>query len=180
MKWKLLVGMGAGVAVGILAIGKSRTKSHEDVAGTSPEVVNSIPSEAENPVRLASVIEIDRFRPPAVEQESPSAAPAEAQTEQAEESIFDRPNEEVKPATQPATRKVRSAARSTKRPFHQMGASLLEIINEWPQERLIEIEGIGPVLAKKIIQGRPYENEDAFTSTKKLPPSAIRSLKRVA
>lgn len=58
--------------------------------------------------------------------------------------------------------------------------SLMSILNEWPHERLIEIDGIGPVLATKIIQHRPYESEEALLNSKELPPSAIESLRRAA
>ncbi len=60
------------------------------------------------------------------------------------------------------------------------GSSLMEILNEWPQERLIEIDGIGPVLAGKIIQHRPYESEQELIDSKRLPPSAIESLRNAA
>ena len=57
---------------------------------------------------------------------------------------------------------------------------LMSILNEWPHERLIEIDGIGPVLATKIIQNRPYESEDDLIESKQLPPSAIESLRNAA
>ena len=47
-------------------------------------------------------------------------------------------------------------------------------------ERLIEIDGIGPVLASKIIQNRPYESEQELIESKELPPSAIESLRKAA
>ncbi|HWR14484.1 MAG TPA: YtxH domain-containing protein [Terriglobales bacterium] len=58
--------------------------------------------------------------------------------------------------------------------------NLLTILNEWPHERLIEIEGIGPVLATRIIQNRPYESEQDLLEAKALPPSAIESLRKAA
>jgi gas vesicle protein len=58
--------------------------------------------------------------------------------------------------------------------------SLLEIINDWPQERLIEIDGIGPVLASKIIENRPYKADTDLVESKILPPSAIDALRKVA
>jgi len=57
---------------------------------------------------------------------------------------------------------------------------LMSIVNEWPHERLIEIDGIGPVLATKIIRNRPYESEEALIASKELPPGAIESLKRAS
>lgn len=60
------------------------------------------------------------------------------------------------------------------------GDSLMTIINDWPESRLIEIEGIGPGLALKIIQSRPYRTESDLTEAKFLPPSAIDALRKAA
>ena len=60
------------------------------------------------------------------------------------------------------------------------GSSLLEIINDWPQERLIAIDGIGPVLASKIIENRPYKADTDLVESKILPPSAIEALRKTA
>ena len=60
------------------------------------------------------------------------------------------------------------------------GNSLLQIINDWPQERLIEIDGIGPVLASKIIENRPYKADSDLLEAKILPPSAIDALRKAA
>ncbi len=57
---------------------------------------------------------------------------------------------------------------------------ILAIINEWPEQRLIEIHGIGPVLASKIIQNRPYEAEQDLIDSKILPPSAIDALRQAS
>jgi gas vesicle protein len=58
--------------------------------------------------------------------------------------------------------------------------SLLAIINDWTEARLIEIDGIGPVLALKIIQNRPYSTASELTDAKILPPSAIDALQNAA
>lgn len=60
------------------------------------------------------------------------------------------------------------------------GRDLMSILNDWPHERLIEIDGIGPVLATKIIQNRPYKSEQQLVESKQLPPSAIESLRNAA
>jgi gas vesicle protein len=63
----------------------------------------------------------------------------------------------------------------------RVGASdMMTILNEWPRERLTEIDGIGPVLADKIIQQRPYESEQELIDLKQLPPGAIESLRDAA
>jgi DNA uptake protein ComE-like DNA-binding protein len=59
-------------------------------------------------------------------------------------------------------------------------STLLTIINDWPEERLIAIHGIGPVLASKIIRNRPYEQEEDLVESKELPPSAIEALRRAS
>ena len=59
-------------------------------------------------------------------------------------------------------------------------ATFLEIINDWPEERLIAIRGIGPVLASKIIKNRPYEQEEDLVESKELPPSAIEALRKAS
>jgi len=61
-----------------------------------------------------------------------------------------------------------------------VGGGLLSILNEWPEARLIEIHGIGPVLASKIIENRPYKKEEDLTEAKILPPSAIDALRKAA
>lgn len=60
------------------------------------------------------------------------------------------------------------------------GNGLMSILNDWSHERLIEIDGIGPVLATKIIQNRPYDSEGDLIESKQLPPSAIESLRKAA
>jgi DNA uptake protein ComE-like DNA-binding protein len=60
------------------------------------------------------------------------------------------------------------------------GSDLMSILNDWPHERLIEIDGIGPVLATRIMQNRPYESEQQLVESKQLPPSAIESLRNAA
>jgi gas vesicle protein len=74
---------------------------------------------------------------------------------------------------------VRETVSTAKEKFSG-GNSLLEIINEWPQERLIEIDGIGPVLASKIIENRPYKADSDLVESKILPPSAIEALRKAA
>lgn len=58
--------------------------------------------------------------------------------------------------------------------------SFLAIVNEWPQERLIEIDGIGPKLAAKIISNRPYKSAEELAKSKLLPPSAIEALRKAS
>ncbi len=70
-----------------------------------------------------------------------------------------------------------SRARET---FDRSADCMLDIINEWPEQRLIEIHGIGPVLAEKIIKNRPYKEESDLIESKILPPSAIEALRKAS
>jgi len=73
-----------------------------------------------------------------------------------------------------------SSQTSTPKAETRKSGNLLDIINEWPEERLIEIDGIGPVLAGKIIKNRPYESETDLINSKELPPSAIKALRNAS
>lgn len=94
--------------------------------------------------------------------------------------MVDEARQRVEPLVNETRERVKSTADSVKRQASRTGGSFLVLINEWPHERLIEIDGIGPVMAMKIIQGRPYKTEEDLTDTKMLPPSAIESLRRAA
>ncbi len=94
--------------------------------------------------------------------------------------LVDSAREHVKPLVDEAAERVHSAADSVKKQAGRVRVTFMEVINEWPHERLIEIDGIGPVLATKIIHGRPYKTEEALIEAKTLPPSAIECLRRAA
>ena len=85
-------------------------------------------------------------------------------------------------AGESATASSREPSSQTSSPKAETRKSgnLLDIINEWPEERLIEIDGIGPVLAGKIIKNRPYESETDLINSKELPPSAIKALRNAS
>jgi len=96
------------------------------------------------------------------------------------DSLVDQARDRVQPVMDQARDTVASAADSLKQQASKLGGSFLDIINEWPHDRLIAIDGIGPVLATKIIQGRPYTSEEQLVEAKTLPPSAIESLRNAA
>jgi gas vesicle protein len=97
------------------------------------------------------------------------------------EPLVDSVSESVEEVSARAARIHKDVARKAADLKEQvLHSGLLAILNEWPHERLIEIDGIGPVLASKIIQHRPYESEAALLSAKYLPPSAIESLRKAA
>jgi DNA uptake protein ComE-like DNA-binding protein len=59
----------------------------------------------------------------------------------------------------------------------QARASLLELLNEGTQDELIAVNGIGPVLALKIVQHRPYKSEQQPLEDNVIPPSAFEALR---
>jgi DNA uptake protein ComE-like DNA-binding protein len=59
----------------------------------------------------------------------------------------------------------------------QSRASLLELLNEASQEELISVNGIGPVLALRIVQHRPYRTEAQPLDDNVIPPSAYEALR---
>lgn len=60
---------------------------------------------------------------------------------------------------------------------HQSRASLLELLNEGTQDELIAVNGIGPVLALKIVKHRPYKSEQQPLDDNIIPPSAFEALR---
>jgi len=55
--------------------------------------------------------------------------------------------------------------------------SPLSLLNHASREQLMNIKGIGPVLATRIMEGRPYESEDQVLENKDLPPSVFELAK---
>lgn len=55
--------------------------------------------------------------------------------------------------------------------------SVLDLLNEASQDELIAVNGIGPALALKIVQNRPFRSEQQPLEENVLPPSAIESLR---
>jgi DNA uptake protein ComE-like DNA-binding protein len=55
--------------------------------------------------------------------------------------------------------------------------SLLELLNEGSQDELIAVNGIGPVLALKIVQNRPYRSEQQPLEDNVVPPSVYEALR---
>lgn len=53
----------------------------------------------------------------------------------------------------------------------------LSLINYGSREELMAVNGIGEVLADKIMKGRPYESESAVLEDKDLPPSVLDLIK---
>ena len=92
------------------------------------------------------------------------------------EQVLDRGRERLERAVAEGREQVQKAVSEAK----TGNGGLLSVINEWRFEDLIEIDGIGPVLASKIIQRRPYKSEEDLIASKELPPSAIENFRKAA
>ncbi len=78
----------------------------------------------------------------------------------------------VRSATQPSVQL---------RPTEEAGVAggrndALSFINHGSREELIQVEGIGPVVASAILKGRPYASLEAVLQDKNLPPSTVEKV----
>lgn len=165
MKWTFFAGLGAGAAIGMLMAPKSGAQLRGDLQDFARE------SYQQGREKLEPLLDqaIDKVRP-AINDARQQAEPLLEEIEHRVESVMAQ-------ASDVRDRVVDQAPEMKERAAN---GGLLSILNEWPHERLIEIDGIGPVLATKIIQHRPYESEESLVESKQLPPSAIESLRKAA
>jgi DNA uptake protein ComE-like DNA-binding protein len=153
MRW-FLAGLGVGTVVGMVVAPKPGVETREELL----DAAKSRLSDARETIE------------PYVEQAREKIEPAIQQVRERAEPMMEKGRTELEAA----------GDRISKARAGMKGTGLLEILNEWSHERLIEIDGIGPILATKIIQNRPYESEDDLLNSKSLPPSAIENLKRAS
>ncbi len=162
MKWTFFAGLGAGAAIGMLIAPKSGVELREDITDFAKENLNR--------EKFDSLVEEGRQR----------IEPVLNEARQRVEPVVNNVRDRVQPVVDQARESVSSAADTLKQQASRLGDNFMDIINEWPHDRLIAIDGIGPVLATKIIQGRPYTSEEQLVDAKTLPPSAIESLRKAA
>ena len=74
----------------------------------------------------------------------------------------------ARPAAQPAA--------AVAKPAKPAKAALIDI-NAASQAELQQLPGIGPVMADKIVKGRPYKGKDELVRRKIIPPSAYAPIK---
>ncbi|MGZ4814055.1 MAG: YtxH domain-containing protein [Terriglobales bacterium] len=176
MKWTFFAGLGAGAAIGMLVAPKRGAELREEIQDFARDTYE------QGRERLEPVIEQARQKvQPVVDQAREKIEPAVDLARQHIEPVMEDISQSVDrimaQAADVRDRVEDTASDLTKRVTN---GGLMSILNEWPRERLIEIDGIGPVLATKIIQHRPYESEEALLNSKELPPSAIESLRKAA
>jgi gas vesicle protein len=156
--WTFFAGLGVGAAIGMVIAPKSGAELRDDLQDFARD------SFEHGRERLHE-----------------SIVPVIAEARERIEPVVDSVSESVEEATSRAARfRNRVADKAADLKEKVLHGGLLAILNEWPHQRLIEINGIGPVLASKIIQHRPYESEEELLTAKYLPPSAIESLRKAA
>ena len=141
---------------------KSGVELRDDITGLAKENLNR--------EKLGSLMEEGRQR----------IQPFIDEARERVEPVLNQTRESIEPVLDQARERASSVVDSVRQQADQLGSSFLDIINDWPHDRLIAIDGIGTVLASKIIQGRPYTSEEQLVDAKTLPPSAIESLRRAA
>jgi gas vesicle protein len=160
-----LTGLGLGAAVGLLLAPKSGSETRSDIQEFAR---NSYEGGRD---RLQDILEqASRRIQPVMDKAREGIDAARDRVE----PIVDQVRNETSEIRNQVEDKVADMKNSVGR------GDLMAILNEWPHERLIEIDGIGPILASKIIQHRPYESEQQLIDSKRLPPSAIESLRNAA
>jgi gas vesicle protein len=165
MKWTFFAGLGVGTALGMLVAPKAGSELRGDIEEFARD------SFEEGREKLQPVID------QAWEKVEPVVNEAKRRTEPVLDGVRQRIDSVTTQAASVRDRVVDGAADLKERITN---GDLLKILNEWPHERLIAIDGIGPVLATKIIQNRPYHSEQELIESKELPPSAIESLRKAA
>jgi gas vesicle protein len=163
--WTFFAGLGVGAAIGMVIAPKSGAELRDDLGEFARD------SYEQGRERLQPVIDEARERLEPVIQET------RERVEPVIDSVRGRVEAVQSQASDVSDRIIDKASDLKEQVLH---AGLLAILNEWPHERLIAIDGIGPVLASKIIKHRPYGSEEELVSAKYLPPSAIESLRKAA
>jgi len=163
--WTFFAGLGVGAAIGMLIAPKRGAELRSDLQDCARDAYEQGRERVQ----------------PVIDQAREKVQPAMDATRERVSPVMDRVSQSVDSVmTQASSVRDRVVDKASDVKERVMNGRLLSILNEWPHERLIEIDGIGPVLANKIIQHRPYESEQQLIDLKALPPSAIESLRKAA
>ena len=149
-----VAGLGAGFAVGVLVAPKSGSESRRDLRAKAAELQSFASEQAGNFKRAVGNPRqfIHRVRREA-----------------------NPPVHKVQDAATNATEKIKQTAKSV---ASRTARGPLVALNTAAREDLLEVYGIGPVLADKIIKGRPYTSEREVVDRGIIPENTFKELVR--
>ena len=176
MKWTFLAGLGAGATIGMLVAPRRGSELRNDIRDFATDTYQQGREHVE-----ATIDQVRQRVRPVMDEGREAIEPSADQLRKRAQPVMRDISQSVDRVLAQAadvTDRVDDGASDLEKRIGNGG--LMSILNEWPHEKLVEIDGIGPVLATKIIQHRPYESEEALLNSKELPPSAIESLRKAA
>jgi DNA uptake protein ComE-like DNA-binding protein len=149
-----LAGLGAGYAVGTLFAPKSGSEARQDLSRAVRDIQNVTRKQGS---RIKEAI--------GDPQELINRAKREAKPylEQAQEAVAN------------ATQQLKQTAQSV---ASKAGVAALVMLNTASRDDLLAIYGIGPVLADKIIKGRPYTSEREVVDRGIIPEATLKEIAR--
>jgi gas vesicle protein len=160
-----ITGLSLGAAVGLLLAPKSGRETRNDLQELARDSYEG------GRDRLQELLERANERmPPIVEKARQGIDAARERIQPAADQVSEQASQVREQVKEKVAEETQSSGRN----------DLMSILNDWPHERLIEIDGIGAVLASKIIEDRPYDSEEDLIESKQLPTSAIESLRKAA
>jgi DNA uptake protein ComE-like DNA-binding protein len=180
MKW-FLAGLGVGVALGVVMAPARGVESRRRLRETANQAWDDMSEEARATLDEMRSSDWARQARDTANQARERVRDLKRSAQENLSELRDRAPDTV----QRAMDRVASAATTTNHtttedsnPSNGNGrASLLELLNEGSQDELIAVNGIGPVLALKIVQHRPYKDEQQALEEKVVPPSAFEALR---
>lgn len=179
MKW-FLAGLGVGVALGVVMAPARGEESRRRLRETATQAWDDMSDEARSTLDEMRSSDWARQARDTASQARERVRDLKRGAQQNLSELRDRAPDTVQRAVDRVTSAAAGAGRKIEdnKPTNGNGrASLLELLNEGSQDELIAVNGIGPVLALKIVQHRPYKSEEQPLEDNVIPPSAFESLR---
>ena len=149
-----LAGLGTGAAIGVLLAPQRGSDTRRQMASTASELGDLA---ADQVSRLKQAVEDPRN--------------AISQAKKRAKSYADQVTEFASSAAESAKNTAQSLATKA-------GIGALLMLNTASQDDLMSVYGIGPVLADRIVKGRPYTSEADVVEKGIIPESTFKELKR--
>ena len=147
-------GLGAGAAIGVLLAPQRGSETRQQLASRAGDL-GDVAAEQMNRVKRA-IGNPEKLIKDIKQQAKPYA-------------------DQVTEAASSATEKVKDAAQTF---ATKAGVGPLIMLNTASQDDLMAVYGIGPVLAERIIKGRPYMSEHDVVEREIIPESTLKELAR--